>query len=78
MNFRGLTATGDEAEWDDLELNAVLDPTRRSQYGGLDSTWTTNLKLCITACEMQGKERLTHQRLQRAEPAASLDNTPAV
>ena len=63
VNFRGLTLTGKEDELEEIALERLQDPTRQSQHSGLDETWTTNLKLAIMASELQGKKRLTEEKL---------------
>ncbi|CAE7273848.1 unnamed protein product, partial [Symbiodinium necroappetens] len=68
VHWRGLTAKGEESEFDAIELGARLqDPSRRSQYGGLDHTWTSNLKMALLATEMEGKARLCSEKLRAQE-----------
>ena len=69
MHFRGLTRTGTEDELEDLRMERLHDPSRQSQHGGLDETWTTNLKLALMAVELQGKARLTAEKLGASEEA---------
>ena len=72
VNFRGLTATGSDEEVESVRVERLQDPSRESQHSGLDETWTTNLKLALMATELQGKQRLTAEKLGAAAQEASL------
>ena len=64
MRFRGLTKTNSDDELLDIDSKTLDDPGRRNTFGGLDHTWTTDLKLNIMASELKGKGRLTLEKLQ--------------
>ena len=59
MRFRGLTQKNSDDELSDIDPHNLDDPGRRNTFGGLDHTWTTDLKLNVMASELKGKGRLT-------------------
>ena len=63
VRFRGLSRQGSDLEMEDISFDQLDDPTRSSKYGGLDSSWTTDLKLNLMCCDIKGKNRLTWNKL---------------
>ena len=63
MRFRGLSQKGSDEEREDITFDQLDDPTRSSKYGGLDSTWTTDLKLNLMCGDIKGKTRLNWGKL---------------
>ena len=76
VRFRGLTSKNNDEELEEIDLKDLDDPARRNMYGGLDQTWTADLKLNILAGEIKGKGRLTMEKLQMDEVHA-LNTTDA-
>ena len=64
MRFRGLTQKNSDDELSDIDPHNLDDPGRRNTFGGLDHTWTTDLKLNVMASELKGKGRLTLEKIQ--------------
>ena len=67
VRFRGLSPKGSDEDFEDIPIDQLDDPTRSSKYGGLDSTWTTDLKLNLMCSDIKGKNRLTWDKLGRPE-----------
>ena len=63
VRFRGLSQKGSDEELEDIPFSQLDDPTRSSKFGGLDSSWTTDLKLNLMCCDIKGKNRLTWKKL---------------
>lgn len=57
VRFRGLTLSGSDSELSEISIDTVNDPSRQSTHGGLDSTWTTDLKLNQLCGDLKGKDR---------------------
>jgi len=62
-----LTSKNSDDELEGINLQDLDDPSRKNTYGGLDQTWTTDLKLNLMAGELKGKSRLTMEKLQMDE-----------
>ena len=76
VRFRGLTPTCKDADLDEIELSELDDRSRKSKFGGLDSTWATDLKLNTLAGELKGKPRLTLEKLRLGEDSLSSNVNP--
>ena len=61
--FRGVDGKPDNVDDGDLDPVFLLQTARGSGRGGLDDTWTANLKLAITACDLRAQKRLTFGNL---------------
>lgn len=67
VRFRGLTAKNSDDELTEIDLDRLDDPARKNTYGGMDHTWTTDLKLNIMVSLLKGQPRLTLNKLQMEE-----------
>lgn len=63
VRFRGLSLKGNDEELLDIPLNSLDDPTRTSKHGGLDSTWTTDLKLNLLCGDVKAAPRASMSKL---------------
>ena len=70
VRFRGLTATVSEEEIASVPLHVVNDARRVALYGGLDASWTTELKLVTTANDLKGNPRISMETLLGEEEQA--------
>ena len=53
----------DDVDDGDRDTAFLLRTARGSGRGGLDDTWTANLKLAITACDLRAQKRMTFGNL---------------
>ena len=58
MRFRGLSKKGSDDELADISFDELDDPSRTSKFGGLDSSWTTDLILNQMCSDLKGKKPL--------------------
>lgn len=72
MRFRGLSKKGSDDELADISFDELDDPSRTSKFGGLDSSWTTDLILNQMCSDLKGKNRLTMKKV--CGPQKSLPN----